>query len=83
MRRPAEAKRNGRILWIRKEKVFTRFDYGLAEQRCRELHLDGLCGDLREMIRRLLRLFFITILLGYAPGNARLLLDGAQEHLAA
>ena len=37
--------RSGRMLWIGKEKVFTRFDYGSAEQSCRELDLHGLFGD--------------------------------------
>ena len=36
------------MLWIREEEVFTGLDYGSAEQRCRELDLHGLCGDVRR-----------------------------------
>ena len=47
-RRQAEAQRSGRMLWIRKEKVFTRFDYDSTEQRCRHLDLDVVSSDVRR-----------------------------------
>jgi len=33
------------MLWISKEEVLHRFDYGASPQRCREHDLNGICGD--------------------------------------
>jgi hypothetical protein len=49
------------MLWIREEEVFTRFDYGSVEQRCRELDLHGLCGDVRRVDPEAPPPLFITI----------------------
>ena len=35
------------MLWIREEKILSGSDDGPASQRCRELNLDGICGDVR------------------------------------
>jgi hypothetical protein len=72
------------MIWIREEEVFTGLDYGSAEQRCRELHLDGLCGDVRrEDPGAPPPLFYHYFCLVMHLEMARLSLDGAQEHLAA
>ncbi len=72
------------MLWIRKEEVFTGLDYGSAVQRCRELDLHGLCGDVRredpEAPTRLVYHYFCLVM---QLEMARLSLDGTQEHLAA
>ena len=36
------------MLWIREEKILSGSDDGPASQRCRELNLDGICGDVRR-----------------------------------
>lgn len=72
------------MLWIREEKVFTKFNYGLAEQSCKELYLHGFCGDVgREDPEAPPPIFLSLFLPGYAPGNGRLPLNGAREHLPA
>jgi len=50
------------MLWIWKEKILSGSDQGEACQRRRDFNLDGICGDVRRKILRLLRLFFVTIL---------------------
>ena len=46
-RRSAQAKRAGRSLWIREAEVCTQADHGSADQRCRNLDLYGISGDVR------------------------------------
>ena len=36
------------MLWIREEEVFPGSDYGAFVQRCRDLDLDGVRGDVRR-----------------------------------
>ena len=72
------------MLWIREEEVFTGLDYGSAEERCRELDLHGLCGDVRrEDPEAPPPLFYHSFCLDLCLSEARLPLDGAQKHLAA
>jgi hypothetical protein len=69
-----EAKRSGRMPGIRKEKVFTGSDHDSAEQRCRELDLQGLCGDVRcEDPEAPPSLFLSLSVPSYAPGNGQVI----------
>ena len=71
------------MLWIREEEVFTGLDYGSAEQRCRELDLHGLCGDVRrEDPEAPPPLFYHYFCLDLCLSEARLPLDGAQNYFA-
>ena len=71
------------MIWIREEEVFTRFDYGSVEQRCRELDLHGLCGDVRrEDPEAPPPLFYHYFCLDLCLSEARLPLDGAQKDIA-
>jgi hypothetical protein len=61
----------------------SRFDYGSAEQRCRELHLHGFCSDVRREDPEVPPpLFYHYFCLVMHLEMAMLPLDGAQEHLA-
>jgi hypothetical protein len=72
------------MLWIRKEKVFTIFNYGSAKQSCRELYFHGFCYDVhKEDLEATPPLFYHYSCLVVHLAMARLALDGAQEQLAA
>jgi hypothetical protein len=72
------------MLCIRKEEVCSRSGYGAATQRCGELDLDGICGDVRRKDPKappplVCRYCCLVMCLAMA----RLPLDRAQKHFAA
>jgi hypothetical protein len=65
-------------------EVFSEVDYASAGQRCRDLDLHGISGDVRgEDPEAPPYLFCPYFCLGMRLAMARLPLDGAQEHLPA
>jgi hypothetical protein len=72
------------MLWIREAEVFSKVDYASAGQRCRDLDLHGISGDVRgEDPEAPPPLFCPYLCLGMRLAMASLPLDGAQEHLPA
>ena len=72
------------MLWIREEKILSGSDDGPASQRCRELNLDGMCGDVRrEDPEASPPLFYHHLYLVMGLAMAMFPLDWIQEHLAA
>ncbi len=72
------------MLWLRKAQVFPELDYGSVTQRCRELNLDGISGDVRREDQKASPpLFYHYLCLAVCLAVATLPLDGAQEYLEA
>lgn len=72
------------MLWIRKEEVFPRSDYGASPQRCREHDLNGICGDVcREDPEAPPPLFCRNCGMVLFSAMALLPLDQLQEHMEA
>ena len=72
------------MLWLRKAQVFTRFDYGTFAQRCRDLDLDGIPGDVRrEAQKASLPLICHYLCLVVRLAMATVPLHVVWEHLAA
>jgi len=72
------------MLWIREEEVFPGSDYGAASERCGELDLHGICGDVRrDDIEAPPPLFCLYLCLVMPLAMVTILLDGVQDHLAA
>jgi len=68
------------MLWIKEEEVFTRLDYGSAENSAEcSISLAFVVMMWAEKIRRLLRHFLSLILPGYAPGNDQLVSAGGRN----